>query len=142
VKSTPPPAPVKSTPPPAPVKSTPPPAPVKSTPPPSGVWPNAHDAKPVQVAYATTGVVLFDDNPLPEPPPVLAKDKAALLKQKVAAACGSRARDVIVETKPDGGLLVHVMSTAPSDNVGLSDQILRLPEMASPNVKLDFVLPK
>ena len=35
----------------------------------------------MQPAYAATGKVTFDGEALPEPPPVLSKDKAGLLKQ-------------------------------------------------------------
>ncbi len=85
---------------------------------------------------------MFEGEPLPEPPAALSKEKATLLKQKVAGVCGGKAKEVVVEIKPDGGMLVHVKATAESDQELLTKRILALPEMASPNVKLDFVLPK
>jgi hypothetical protein len=114
--------------------------PVKTaTPPNGGQWPPAHESRPPQAAYSTRGVVMFDED-LPEPPPVLGHDKTALLKQKVAAVCGNRAKEVIVETKSDGIMHVTVKTVSPTENIDLTDKILVLPEMASPNVKLEYQL--
>ena len=111
-----------------------------TTPPGGGNWPAAHETHPVQVAYATSGVVLFDEEALPEPPAALANDKAAQLKQKVAALCGARAKEVVVESRPDGLMHVTVNTVSATENEELTFKLLTIPEMASPNVKLHVQL--
>ena len=44
--------------------------------------------------------------------------------------------------KPNGIMLVHVKPVSASVQEELTNKILALPEMASPNVRLDFMLPK
>jgi hypothetical protein len=113
-------------------------APVKTvTPPNGGMWPSAHETRPVQVAYATTGVVLFDDDPLPEPPPVMKEDQLPLLKQKIMTVCGGKVKDVSFEKKGDSKVHVMVKCVSSSDEVYLVNTIHGLPEMGS-NMILDL----
>jgi hypothetical protein len=113
---------------------------VKTTMPPGGgQWPPAHESRPPQTAYATRGVALFDED-LPQPPPALSRETAAVIKQKIAAVCGSHAKDVVVETKSDGILHVIVKTASRNENNDLTNKILVLPEMSSPNVKLEYQL--
>jgi hypothetical protein len=115
----------------------PPPVLAKTTAPQDG-WPTAHNAKTEQVAYVTKGVVTFDED-LPEPAPVLGTDKASLLKQKIAGVCGTKAKEVTVETKPNGDLDVYVKTASPSDNLSVTGKVLGMEEMASPNVHLHVI---
>jgi hypothetical protein len=117
-------------------------APAKtSVPPEGGKWAAAHEARPAQVAYATTGQVVFDGD-LPDPPPVMKTDKLAALKHKVEAVCGALAKDVAVTAAPDGSVQVQVKTASAKENEELTMKILRLPEMAAPNVHLDVRLAK
>jgi hypothetical protein len=116
-------------------------SPVKTSPPGGGKWPPAHESRPAQAAYATTGVVTFDDD-LPEPQPLMKPDKLALLKHRVESVCGPLAKDVVVTATPDGTIQVQVKTATARENEDLTMKILRLPEMAAPNVRLDVRLAK
>jgi hypothetical protein len=115
--------------------------PAKTAPPEGGKWATAHEARPAQAAYATTGQVVFDGD-LPDPPPLMKADKLAALKHKVQAVCGPLAKDVVVTAAPDGAVQVQVKTISDRENEGLTMKILQLPEMAAPNVRLDVRLAK
>ncbi len=64
--------------------------------------------------------------------------QAAKLKHDVEVVCGKQAREVQVLVKEDK--LMHVVVKAEDDKSAnaLLDKILQMPEMATPNVKLDI----
>lgn len=167
-----------------------------------GKWPAAHEEKPLQVAYVTTGTVTFDDDltpppapslkPMPSPTPAAPTVKAPLmpspvpagptapvvksapatttptsasppspkpvtvpmtptdpleplpnsaaskLRHEVEIVCGKQAREVQVVLKADKMMHVKVKVNDHQSGVALTDKILRLPAMATPNVRLEM----
>lgn len=94
-------------------------------------------------AYAPTdkgrpGVIVFDDDPPPEPAKVRTAPALvpANLQKQVKSVCGWKAREVTVETRPEGIVLVKVKVTSMSAEDQLAHKILAIPEMTAPNVRL------
>ena len=67
--------------------------------------------------------------------PVVPKPDSGNLLRKVKAACGTHAREVRIETGPDGVLAVHVYATPGSDQM-LTSKLFDVPELAQSNVRL------
>jgi hypothetical protein len=63
---------------------------------------------------------------------------ASELKQQVEKICGKQARDVKVEVTADKMLHVMVKVDDAKAQLALTDKILQLPEMATPNVRLEL----
>lgn len=85
--------------------------------------------------HVTTGTVLFEDEPKTlKAPPV----SAAKLKQRVEQTCGKFARSVKVTVRPDKSLVVRVRVANAAAEKPVMEQILQLPEMASPAVQLEM----
>ncbi len=112
-------------------------------------WPEAFEEKTAKAAYATSGTVVFDDELAPTAPPLkptpgtdtlapLPTAAASKLKKQIETVCGKQARDVQVEVKADKMLHVTVKVADPKTQVALTDKILQLPEMATPNVRLEM----
>jgi hypothetical protein len=131
-------------------------APVKTTTPAGAQWPSAYEGKappavapvakapapepkPAPAAYTTSGVVQFDE-PLPEPPPLLKAENMLQLKRKVEGVCGALAKDVIVTSGQDGLIHVLVKTSFKEENKRMTQEILELPDMAAPNVRLEVKL--
>lgn len=72
--------------------------------------------------------------PIPKAPAAPKPDSGNLLR-KVKAACGTHARNVRIETGPDGVLAVHVYATPGSDQL-LTTKLFDVPELAQSNVRL------
>jgi hypothetical protein len=106
-------------------------------------WPPAYDIRSPEPANGHPGTITFeDDEPASKPSaakavvhrprPVVPEN----LKQQVKAVCGRQARDVFVEMRRDGSVLVTVKATSVSAGEKLTSKVLSIPEMASPNVHL------
>jgi hypothetical protein len=85
-------------------------------------------------AYVTTGSIVFDEEQEVKAQPV----SAAKLKQRVEQTCGKFAKSVKVVAAPDKSLIVKVKVANASAEKPLTERILKLPEMASPAVRLEM----
>jgi hypothetical protein len=107
----------------------------------SELAPVSHETVPkADKAYETTGTVIFEDDVKPTvpknqgPPPM----PAARLKQHVESVCGRQARDVQVSTLPNQHLHLKVTVADAVTAKALTDKILAMPEMASPQIELEI----
>jgi hypothetical protein len=97
--------------------------------------PKVKEAKEPDAPYVTTGVVIFEDAPARKTGPTVAAGK---LKQRVEKACGRFAKSVKVVVQPDKSLVVKVMLVNAAAERPLTERIMQLPEMGSPEVKLEM----
>jgi hypothetical protein len=102
-------------------------------------WPSAHDLHSPPKAYETTGTVTFDDG-LPSEPsgPLTGPVTPLKLKQKVEAVCGKQAREVHVVIQPDKSLRLLVKPASAAVKNELTEKILKIPEVASPDVHFEM----
>jgi hypothetical protein len=117
-------------------------APVSAVKPTAAVAPAARPRKP----YVTQGTIIFDED---APPRVSVTPRSApvtdnqpidtvQLRRKVVQACGKLATDVRVSITPERIVKVHVKAAGSTSSATLAERILQLPEIASPNVKLEI----
>jgi hypothetical protein len=97
-------------------------------------WPAAHDVRPASAPPVTDGMVVFEDHVRPG---TAKPNDAVQLKQRVLQVCGHDARAVQIMLQADGRLCVQVEALNPGRVKSLTDRILRLPELASPAVRLE-----
>jgi osmotically-inducible protein OsmY len=101
-------------------------------------WPPAYDIRPAEPKNGRPGLITFDEEPAPvkgataTTRPVVPTE----LRQRITAVCGRQAREVRVEPQRDGSVQVRVRVTSSSIGDQLTNKILTIPEMASPNVRL------
>lgn len=137
------PAPSKPPQPPMPLPAMPTPAPARPTTAPiqpSLRWPPAYESRPPE-SYGRAGIITFDDDspqpkPVPTPKGTSQSVAAANLQRQVQSVCGRQAQEVLVEMRPNGGILVKVKVPNISTSDQLSQKILSIPEMTAPNVRL------
>jgi hypothetical protein len=104
-------------------------------------WPPAYE-KGAPKNEGRPGTITFDDDPLPasKPTPLSMGNShpiaPANLERQVKSICGRQARDVHVETQPDGSIHVHVKVPSVSAGDQLTRKILTIPDMTSPKVRL------
>ncbi|MGH7173717.1 MAG: hypothetical protein ACRELG_25830 [Gemmataceae bacterium] len=87
------------------------------------------------------GVIIFDEDPPPTKPVPAAIGTfrpivPANLQRQIKSICGRKARDVVVETQPDGIVLVKVKVPNLTVEDQLTRKILAIPEMTYPQVRL------
>ncbi len=110
------------------------------------LWKPAYAVRPPETAMGRPGVIFFEDGPAPSPGPAAhnVPNQAvrpvvpADLKEQIKSVCGSESRQVDVEVRRDGSLLVTVKVPNAAVEKQLTSKVLTIPAMAAPNVHLEM----